>query len=141
MDEQRHQSSPTNEVFTKVVAETVATLPEPFRALSADVPIQLLDWPQDEILDHFGITDRLGLLGLYHGRSLAEKSVLDSGTTPDLVFLYREPILAYARDEGETVEDVIRHVVIHELGHHFGLSDADMERIEAEDWQPEGKAP
>jgi len=141
VDEQRHESSLTNEVFTTVVAETVATLPEPFRTLSGDVPIQLLDWPQDEILDHFGITDRLGLLGLYHGRSLAEKSVLDSGTTPDLVFLYREPILAYARDEGETVEDVIRHVVIHELGHHFGLSDADMERIEAEDRETEGKAP
>lgn len=74
----------------------------------------------------------MGLLGLYHGIGLPFKSVLHSGGGPDMIFLYRLPILNYARQTGDAIDAVIRHVYIHEIGHHFGFSDADMEAIEQE---------
>jgi predicted Zn-dependent protease with MMP-like domain len=71
-------------------------------------------------------------LGLYHGVDLTQQSVLDVSPIPEMIFLYRRPILAYWESHDEALEDIIAHVLIHEIGHHFGLSDADMERIESE---------
>lgn len=71
------------------------------------------------------------LLGLYHGVALGEKSVLDAPQDVDMIFLYRRPILDYWCESGEDLQHLIRHVLIHEIGHHFGLSDADMDAIEA----------
>ena len=79
-----------------------------------------------------GIPSAFDLLGLYQGVDLAHKSVLDSGSIPDMVFLYRRPILDYWAEHEETLGAIITHVLVHEIGHHFGLSDADMERIEQE---------
>ena len=73
------------------------------------------------------------LLGLYQGISLDRKSVSDPMPDVDMIFLYREPIIVYAEQTGEALERVVRHVLIHEIGHHFGLSDDDMRRIEKQD--------
>ncbi|MDP1908302.1 MAG: metallopeptidase family protein [Hyphomicrobium sp.] len=106
-------------------------LPEEFRAKAGDVLFRIEDYPTDEVLDSLGIEDPLDLLGLYHGVSLAQKSVSDVPLQPDMVFLYRRPLLDEWAESGETLGDLITHVLVHEIGHHFGLSDDDMERIEA----------
>ena len=95
------------------------------------------DFPDEETLADMGIDDPFGLLGLYHGIPLTERSLTQPSAVPDMIFLYRRPLLdAWAETEGEaagtTLYDLIRHVLIHEIGHHYGFSDADMDRIEAE---------
>jgi predicted Zn-dependent protease with MMP-like domain len=105
-------------------------LPEPFRRAAEGVAVRVVNWPEWETLKAMRISTPLGLLGLYHGVALPFKSTIDAPQHVDMVTLYRIPIIAYARDEGEALEAVVRHVLIHELGHHFGFSDDDMERIE-----------
>jgi len=107
-------------------------LPEAFRKLTGDVVIRLEDFPTNEVLDSLGIESPFDLLGLYTGVDLARKSVMDVNAMPDMVFLYRRPILDYWAENEETLGSIVTHVFVHEIGHHFGLSDADMERIEAE---------
>jgi predicted Zn-dependent protease with MMP-like domain len=107
-------------------------LPEPFKQAVGNLSIQVVDFADTETLDKLGIDDAYGLLGLYHGVGLPFKSVWDLPRGPDMIFLYRVPILIYARRWREPVEAVIRHVLIHEVGHHFGFSDNDMENIEAQ---------
>jgi predicted Zn-dependent protease with MMP-like domain len=107
-------------------------LPEAFRKLTGDVVIRVEDFPTDEVLDSLGIESPFDLLGLYTGVDLARKSVMDVNAMPDMVFLYRRPILDYWAENEETLGSIVTHVFVHEIGHHFGLSDADMERIEAE---------
>jgi predicted Zn-dependent protease with MMP-like domain len=94
--------------------------------------IRIEDFATDEVLDSLGIQSPFDLLGLYSGVDLAKKSVMDVTPLPDMVFLYRRPILDYWAEHEETLGGVITHVLVHEIGHHFGLSDADMARIEAE---------
>ena len=106
-------------------------LPEEFRSRAGDVLIRVEDYPTDEVLDSLGIDDPLDLLGLYHGVSLDKKSLSDLPTQPDMVFLYRRPMLDEWAEFGVMLGDLITHVLVHEIGHHFGLSDDDMERIEA----------
>ncbi len=89
------------------------------------------DFATDEVLEQLGIGSPYELLGLYHGVSLNHKSVMDLPRQPDMVFLYRRPILEEWADSGEALGDLITHVLVHEIGHHFGFSDDDMERIEA----------
>jgi len=119
------------ETFETLAQLAFDGLPDSFRNMCANVSIQVLDWPQDDVLAHFDIASPYGLLGLYSGISLDRKSVGDLPYGPDMVFLYREPILAFAAAEGERVTDVVNNVLVHEIGHHFGLSDADMEALEA----------
>lgn len=121
---------PDLEAFRALAGQAYARLPAEFRDMCGDVAVHVRDFPDSETLDAMGIESPYGLLGLYHGVSLDRKSVLDVPYGPDLVFLYRRPILLYAREEGDSVEDVVTHVLVHEIGHHFGLSDDDMERIE-----------
>jgi predicted Zn-dependent protease with MMP-like domain len=109
-----------------------ARLPVRFRALTGDLLIRVEDFPTEEVLDSLGIESAFDLLGLYSGIDLARKSVSDVQSVPDMVFLYRRPILDYWAEHEETLGAIITHVLVHEIGHHFGLSDADMERIEAE---------
>lgn len=114
------------------LAEQAATLiPAPLRDHLNGIVFQIRDFPDDDMLAEFGIEDPFELLGLYQGLSLAGQ---DSGAVangPDMVFLFRRPILDYWAGSEETLDHLIRHVLIHEIGHHFGLSDEDMERIEA----------
>ncbi len=107
-------------------------LPARFRALTGDLLIRVEDFPADEVLNSLGIQSPFDLLGLYSGTDLARKSVTDVSSMPDIVLLYRRPILDYWADHEETLGAILTHVLVHEIGHHFGLSDADMQRIEAE---------
>ena len=107
-------------------------LPKHFRDKCGDLVIRVEDFPTDEILDQMGIDSPFDLLGLYHGVDLERQSVLDVTTLPEMVFLYRRPILDYWSEHEETLGDIVTHVLVHEIGHHFGLSDADMEAIERE---------
>jgi predicted Zn-dependent protease with MMP-like domain len=128
----RKQESPTLAEFEDIAAVAYKRLPSRFRALSGDLLIRIEDFATDEVLDSLGINSPFDLLGLYSGVDLARKSVMDVGAMPDMVFLYRRPILDYWAEHEETLGHIITHVLVHEIGHHFGLSDDDMERIEAE---------
>jgi predicted Zn-dependent protease with MMP-like domain len=117
--------------FEDLAEAAWARLPEAFRARAGDLLIRIEEYPTDEVLDTLGIEDPLDLLGLYHGVSLDKKSFSDLPQQPDMVFLYRRPLLDEWAESGETLGDLITHVLVHEVGHHFGFSDDDMERIEA----------
>ena len=106
-------------------------LPEQFRAVLSNVTVHVADFADAETLKAMHISDPYALLGLYHGVGLPFKSVWDPASLPDRIFLYRIPILSYAERTGEPTDSVIRHVLIHEIGHHFGFSDADMALIES----------
>ncbi|MFQ5617552.1 MAG: metallopeptidase family protein [Rhodospirillales bacterium] len=117
--------------------ETVAraalkTIPERLRRHVRGVVIRVEEFPDAETEREMGLESPFDLLGLYRGVSLDRKSVSDVPADVDMIFLYRRPILDYWCDTGEDLTHVIRHVLIHEIGHHFGLSDEDMERIEKE---------
>jgi predicted Zn-dependent protease with MMP-like domain len=118
--------------FEVIAGKAYARLPPRFRAFTSELLIRVEDFATDDVLDSLGIESQFDLLGLYSGIDLARKSVSDVATVPDMVFLYRRPILDYWAEHEETLGAIITHVLVHEIGHHFGLSDADMERIEAE---------
>ena len=120
----------TEDEFIAVAEQTWNSLPEEFRAAVGNLVTQVTDTADPDTLRALDIDQPMGLLGLYHGVGLPFKSVLQTGDGPDMIFLYRLPILNYADQTGEQVEAVIRHVYIHEIGHHFGFSDDDMEAIE-----------
>lgn len=105
-------------------------LPRRFRELCADVVIQVDDFPTDEVLDHMGAESEFDLLGLFQGVGLPFRSESAPVQMPNMIWLYRRPILDYWAEHDETLGAVVKHVLVHEIGHHFGLSDADMEAIE-----------
>lgn len=94
------------------------------------VPVQVAEFADDETLQEMGCDSPFDLLGLYTGGSILAEQRGDSGTLPALIFLYRRPLLDYWCETGEPLRRVVRHVLIHEVGHHLGLSDEDMDRIE-----------
>jgi predicted Zn-dependent protease with MMP-like domain len=107
-------------------------LPESFRNLTGDVIFRVDDFPSDEVLDELGIEDAFGLTGLYHGVDIGRRSGFGPAPQPSMIFLYRRPILDEWAERGEvTLEELVSHVLVHEIGHHFGLSDADIHAIEA----------
>ncbi|MBM3564691.1 MAG: metallopeptidase family protein [Alphaproteobacteria bacterium] len=112
--------------------KALATLPEHLRQHVTAVPIRIEEFPDAETERDMGLESPFDLLGLYRGVSLDRKSVGDVPHDVDMIFLYRRPILDYWCETGENLYHIVRHVLIHEIGHHFGLSDEDMERIEAE---------
>lgn len=122
--------APSLEDFERIAAEAFERLPEAFRARCEGLVIRVEDFPTDEVLDAMELESPFDLLGLYHGTG--EPYELSNRTTklPDMVFLYRRPMLDYWADYDETLGHVIAHVLIHEIGHHFGLSDAAMHAIE-----------
>ncbi|MEZ5922971.1 MAG: metallopeptidase family protein [Hyphomicrobiaceae bacterium] len=123
--------SPTLADFEQLAETAYEQLPQAFREMAAGVVIRVEDFPATDVLDDLGIADELDLLGLYQGVSLDRKSVSDVSLSPDMVFLYRRPILDYWAEHGdETLDRIVTHVLVHEIGHHFGLSDADMTAIE-----------
>jgi len=122
--------APSLAEFEVIAGEAFASLPKDFRDMCGDVLIRIEDFPTDEVLDAMKIESPFDLLGLYHGVDLARRSVMDLATLPEMVFLYRRPILDYWAEHEDTLGQIVTHVLIHEIGHHFGLSDADMEHIE-----------
>lgn len=130
-DWHKHRA-PSLEEFETIANAAFQKLPAAFRDMTKDVLIRVEDFPTDEVLDSLGIESEFGLLGLYHGIDLTRQSVLDVSPLPEMIFLYRRPILDYWAEHDDKLGDIITHVLVHEIGHHFGLSDADMERIEAQ---------
>jgi predicted Zn-dependent protease with MMP-like domain len=128
----RHTTPPTLAEIELLAAEAFATIPDELRRHVENVPIRIEEFPDEETEQEMGLESPFDLLGLYRGVALPRQSVLDVRTRPDMIFLYRRPILDYWCEEGLDLTVVIRHVLIHEIGHHFGFSDADMERIERE---------
>ena len=111
--------------------EVFERLPKGFRTLCEGVIIRVDDFPTDEVLEEMQAESEFDLLGLFQGVGLPQQSNNDIARLPNMVWLYRRPILDYWAEHEETLGHIVRHVLIHEIGHHFGLSDADMEAIEA----------
>src|SRR4030088_2726035 len=111
--------------------EAFRRLPKEFRAMCEGLVIQIDDFPTDEVMDTLKAEDEFDLLGLFQGTGLPFQSSLTPVQMPNMVWLYRRPILDYWAEHEETLGEIVRHVLIHEIGHHFGLSDDDMEAIEA----------
>ncbi|WP_168070648.1 metallopeptidase family protein [Sphingomonas kaistensis] len=105
-------------------------LPEPFLATAREVVLRVEEYADDDTLREMGMDDPYELTGLYVGRPLTERNVDESGRFPDQVFLYRSPILLEWSESEETLEHLVAHILIHEIGHHFGLSDEDMNAFE-----------
>jgi predicted Zn-dependent protease with MMP-like domain len=107
-------------------------LPKGFRDMAGDVVFRVDDFPDDQVLDELGIEDPFGLTGLYQGVDIGRRSVFDPSPQPSMIFLYRRPILDEWAENGEvSLEELVAHVLVHEIGHHFGLSDDDIDTIEA----------
>ena len=107
-----------------------ARLPKGFRALCEGVILRVDDFPTDEVLDEMEAESEFDLLGLFQGIGLPQQSLGDVARLPNMVWLYRRPILDYWAEHDESLGHIVRHVLIHEIGHHFGLSDDDMEKLE-----------
>lgn len=125
--------APTLDDIEALAAQALAALPEPFRSLAAEVTCSVADWAEDNVLEGFGMESPFELMGLFTGVGMTEDGALpQTGQLPNTVFLYRRAILDYwAEHDDNTLGEVVTHVLIHELGHHFGFSDDDMDAIEA----------
>lgn len=128
----RTATPPTLADFEVMAASAWERIEPEFREVCGDLIVRIEDFALDEVLDELGIDSPFDLMGLYQGLSLDKKSVLDAPRDPDMVFLYRRAILDYWTESGEPLGEIITHVLVHEIGHHFGFSDADMEEIEAQ---------
>lgn len=126
----RGTSAPSLEQFEVLAIEAFRRLPEKFRALCADLVIKIDDFPTDEVLDTMGLRSEFDILGLFHGVGLPFRSESAPVQMPNMIWLYRRPILDYWAEHDETLGAIITHVLVHEIGHHFGMSDDDMENIE-----------
>ena len=128
----RFTTSPTLAEIETLAEEALATIPEALRQHVRGVVIRVEELPNEEIERLMGLESPFDLMGLYRGVPLHNRTVFDSGRLPNMIFLYRRSLLDYWCDSGEDLTHLIRHVMIHEIGHHFGFSDADMHRLERE---------
>ena len=125
--------SPTLAEIEAMADAAYAALPEAFRRLCDGLVIQVEDFPDEETLDEMDCETEFDLLGLFRGRGMPQRgAVAETGEFPNMVWLYRRPILDFWAENDETLGAIVNHVLIHEIGHHFGLSDADMEELERE---------
>ena len=123
--------SPSLQEIEMLALETYAHLPETFRTLTGEIVIQIAEFPTDEIMDDLAMETPFDLLGVFEGRGFADRWNTATGEGPNRVTLYRRALLDYWAENEETLGDIVAHVLIHEIGHHFGLSDDDMHAIEA----------
>jgi predicted Zn-dependent protease with MMP-like domain len=123
--------APSLDELEVMAREAFARLPAKFRALCQDLVIQVDDFPTDEVLDNMGAETEFDLLGLFQGIGLPFRHESTPVQMPNMIWLYRRPILDYWAEHDETLGAIIKHVLVHEIGHHFGLSDDDMHAIEA----------
>ena len=130
----RSAVAPSAEDIARLAEAALAALPAPFRAAAGGIVIRVADLAEDETLDALGIEDPLELTGLYSGIALTERSVEDAGVLPDEIWLYRRAILDEWAARGDVALDaLVAHVLVHELAHHFGWSDADIAAVD--DWR------
>lgn len=126
----RFDHAPTAVEMEAIARAALDALPEPFATHLKDVVLQVDDFAEDELLAEMGIEHPLDLTGVYEGIPIAERSVEHSGTMPDRIRLFRRAILDEWIEDGHELEHLVRHVLIHEAGHHFGFSDEDMHALE-----------
>ena len=132
-DDWRGLAAPSLADIEVLATEAYARLPERFRKLCEGLVIRVEDFPAAEVVDSMRLESDFDLLGLFHGVGLPFQSETMPELMPNMIWLYRRPILDYWAEHAETLAAVVSHVLVHEIGHHFGLSDDDMERIEDED--------
>jgi predicted Zn-dependent protease with MMP-like domain len=124
--------APSLDDLAELAGAAFAALPEGFRRMTGDVVFRVEDFATAEVLEELGIEDAFELTGLYQGVDLSRRSVFDPAPQPSLVFLYRRPILDEWAERGDvTLEELVAHVLVHEIGHHFGLSDDAIAAVEA----------
>ena len=124
--------APTLADFEELARQALEQIPARMHVKMENVAIRIEEFPDAEVVAEMELESPFDILGLYRGVSLDRKSYFDAATEPDMVFLYRRPILDYWCEGTDTLDTVVRHVLIHEIGHHFGFSDDDMAAIEAE---------
>lgn len=122
--------APSLEEFETMAIEAFRRMPDTFRDLCADLVIRIEDFPTDDVLDKMGLQSEFDLLGLFQGVGLPFRAESAPFHMPNMIWLYRRPILDYWTEHDEMLGALITHVLVHEIGHHFGLSDDDMEAIE-----------
>ena len=127
---ERQTFAPSAADIERLAEAAIARMPAHFRRYLEGVVLRVDDWPEEEVLDQLGIGDSLDLTGLYTGRPIGEQSSLLSGELPAMIHLYRLPLLHEWAETGVGLEELVAHVIVHEVGHHFGFSDADMHAIE-----------
>jgi predicted Zn-dependent protease with MMP-like domain len=126
----RPVKAPSLAQLEALAGEVFHHLPRRFRELAADVVIQVDDFPSAEVIHQMQVESEFDLLGLFRGVGLPFRSESAAVHMPNMIWLYRRPILDYWAEHDETLGAIIKHVLVHEIGHHFGLSDADMAAIE-----------
>jgi predicted Zn-dependent protease with MMP-like domain len=129
----RPTTPPSLEDILEMAEDAFAAIPAELREMVRGTAILVEEVAEDELAEEMGLDSAWELTGLYRGTPLTQKSVLDAPLAPDTILLFREPILLEWIETGEDLFRLIRNVVIHEIGHHFGLSDADIDRLENED--------
>jgi predicted Zn-dependent protease with MMP-like domain len=123
--------APTLADLETMAAETYARLPQKFRELCEDLVIRVDDFPAEDVLEEMKAESEFDLLGLFQGVGVPFRSESASGEMPNMVWLYRRPILDFWAEHDDSLGEIVTHVLVHEIGHHFGLSDDDIEGIEA----------
>ena len=124
--------APTLADFERLADDAYVRLPEEFRALTGTVVIRVEDFPTDEVLEEMEAETPFDILGLFTGIGMAQGAAMaETGQMPNTIHLYRRPMLDYWAEHDETLGHLVTHVLVHEIGHHFGLSDEDMEAIES----------
>ncbi len=125
-------SAPSLKDIERLATEAFEGLPAEFRNLCGTIVFRVEDFPAKDVLDELQAETPFDILGLFHGVGLAQDAAVpETGRMPNMVFLYRRPILDYWAEHDEPLGTIVTHVLVHEIGHHFGLSDADMEALEA----------
>jgi predicted Zn-dependent protease with MMP-like domain len=126
-----HAKAPDLDAFEALAVAAYRMLPPEFLHFTGEVTIAIADFPDDETIDEMELESEFDILGLFHGTGLPHRgAVPETGRLPNRIFLYRRPILDFWAENDETLGAIVTHVLIHEIGHHFGFSDADMEAIE-----------
>jgi predicted Zn-dependent protease with MMP-like domain len=129
------RTAPSLDDFEEIAASAWEALPRTFRDLAGNVPCMVSEFPDEETMREMELETEFDILGLFRGVGLPQGGATPfTGQLPNQVWLYRRPILDYwaESEEGETLGEIITHVLVHEIGHHFGFSDEDMEAIEAQ---------
>jgi predicted Zn-dependent protease with MMP-like domain len=128
----RLATAPSLDEIEALAAAAFRRLPQRFRQLCGNLVIRVEDFPADDVLEEMGLESEFDLLGLFHGVGLPFQSESAPVQMPNLIWLYRRPILDYWAEHDETLGKIVTHVLLHEIGHHFGFSDEDIAAIEAD---------